>query len=193
MVEEEKPVSFLVFEQVHTQEKPVLRPTGETFSLAGYNVGLLYKAWKKRGKPLNAGWRVAREELIELQFPDDRPSDDVRLIIDFHPTSAGRIGLIEPVEIFAYTWAGENGGAGWTPLMLKLHDVFYEEYEESLDPARRAEIMNTIPTELVGQESIEFLYLNGDKLGRNSGRNGMTNAAFLHGGPRDYFSQFFGR
>lgn len=187
-------MSFLVFEQVHTQEGAVLRPrTNGTFSLAGCNVGLLHKAWEKRGRPLNAGWRVAREELIDLQFPDGRPSDsDLRLIIDFHPTATRRIGLIEPIEIFAYTWE-ENGGAAWTPLMLKLHDVFYEEYDVSLDPGRRAEILNAIPVDFEGEESVEFLYLNGDKKGWTWGRNGMTNAAFLFGAAREYFSQFFRR
>ena len=59
-------MSFLIFEQAEIEGRPILRPTGETFSLAGHN--LLYKAWEKREKPLNSGWRVTRGELIQLHF-----------------------------------------------------------------------------------------------------------------------------
>jgi len=34
---------------------------------------------------------------------------------------------------------------------------------------------------------MELLYLNGDNQGWNWGRNGMTNAAFIHGPARTYF------
>ena len=178
----------MIFEQAAFEDRTILRQTGETFKLAGYN--LLYQAWEKRGKPLNTGWRITRDELIQLHFAPQPPRDGVRLIIDFHPTATGRIGLIEPVEIYAYTW-GDNGVAEWTPLMLKLRDVFYEEYEQTISPEQKTEILGAIPCNFAGQEWIEFLYLNGDNKGWNWGRNGMTNAAFLQGDARDYFRQFF--
>ncbi len=180
-------MSFLVFEQFTTDTGPALRPTGDYFKLAGYN--LLHRAWERLGRPIDQGWHVSRDDLLDLHFGAARPSD-ARLIIDFHPTAAGRIGLIEPLDIYAYTF-GDGGHATWTPLMLRLHDVFYEEYEVPLTPQGRAEIVNRVPTDFHGQEAIEFLYLNGDDHGWNWGRNGMTNAAFLQGGARDYFRRFF--
>jgi hypothetical protein len=181
-------MTFLIFEQAALEGRPILKPTGETFKLAGRN--LLYNAWKKLGEPLNKGWRVTRDELIQLHFSPHPPRDDVRLIIDFHPTATGKIGLIEPTEIYAYTW-GSEGVAEWTPLMLKLRDVFYQEYEQDITPEQKAEIMNAIPYDFRGHDCIEFLYLKGDDKGWNWGRNGMTNAAFLHDAARDYFRKFF--
>lgn len=181
-------MSFLIFEEVSTAASLALRPTGNSFKLAGYN--LLYRAWERLGRPLNRGWHVSRHDLLNLHFGTDPHPNGARLIIDFHPTSTGRIGLIEPVDIYAYTW-GDGDRAVWTPLMLRLHDVFYKEYEEALTPEAKAAILADVPTDFVGQESVEFLYLNGDGGGWNWGRNGMTNAAFLHGEARAYFRQFF--
>lgn len=182
-------MTFLLFEKTALDEGgSILRPTGGTFKLAGYN--LLHQAWENRGKPLNEGWHVTRDELIRLHFSPEPPRDDVRMVIDFHPTATGRIGLIEPTEIYAYTW-GSEGIAQWTPLMLKFHDVFYQEYEEEISTEQKSEILKTIPCDFRGNDFIEFLYLNGDDKRWNWGRNGMTNAAFLHGAAREFFRRFF--
>jgi hypothetical protein len=178
----------MIFEEVVADGTGALRPTGDSFSLAGRN--LLHRAWGRLGKPLNQGWKVSREDLLDLHFGDTPRPPGARLIIDFHPTSTGRIGLIEPINIYAYTW-GDDGWASWTPLMLCLRDVYYKEYEVALSPESKEQIMNRVPTDFPGQESIEFLYLNGDDLCWNWGRNGMTNAAFLQGSARDYFRRFF--
>jgi hypothetical protein len=182
-------VAFLVFRETLAGKELVLRPTGETFSLAGHN--LLYRAWESRGRPLNSGWMVTREELVRLRFEADADRQKTRLIIDFHPTSTGRIGLIEPVNIYAYTCDDGEGGALWTPLMLRMRHVFYLEYEEELSPDKKAQVLGAIPCRDSEEESIEFLYLNGDSYGWNWGRSGMTNAAFIQGGAREYFRQFF--
>lgn len=145
-------MAFLIFEEVAFDDRPVLRPTGESFKLAGRN--LLYKTWEKRGKLLNAGWQVRRDELIQLHFSPSPPRGGARLIIDFHPTATG-IGLIEPIEIYAYTF-GKNGIAEWTPLMLELQDVFYKEYERTISAEQKAEILKTISYHFEGEESIEF-------------------------------------
>jgi hypothetical protein len=181
-------MTFLIFEEVATADSAVLRPTGNLFKLAGYN--LLYRAWERLDRPLNRGWHVSHGDLLDLYFGANPRPNGPRLIIDFHPTSTGRIGLIKPVDVYAYTW-GDGARAVWTPLMLRLRDVFYEEYEQVLSPEDKAAILAGIPTDFVGQESVEFLYLNGDDGGWNWGRNGMTNAAFLHGDARTYFRQFF--
>ena len=82
--------------------------------------------------------------------------------------------------------------------MLRFRDLFYEEYDPHIDDARKAEIISCLdePKENT-PDFVKFLYLNGPQLGWNwgrngmRGRNGMTNAAFLHGGARHYFRQFF--
>ncbi|MBV9860790.1 MAG: hypothetical protein JO267_01445 [Alphaproteobacteria bacterium] len=99
--------------------------------------------------------------------------------------------MVEPINIHAYTWGEPDGTAVWTPLMLELRDVYYSEYDETLSPERKKDIMQQIPVDFDGYNSVEFLYLNGDALSWNWGRNGMTNAAFLFGEARDYFRGFF--
>lgn len=182
-------MSFLVFEQFAEGRQATLRPTGHHFKLAGRN--LLYKAWQRLGRPLNAGWHVSRADLLDLHFGTGPRPPDPRLIIDFHPSATGRIGLVEPMDIYAWTFGDENGRAVWTPLMLRLQDAFYEEYEVALTPECKVAIMERVPTPWPGGESIEFLYLNGEDRGWNWGRNGMTNAAFIQGGARNYFRCFF--
>lgn len=183
-----KSMAFLIFERATFEGHSILRQkTGETFSLAGNRNGLLYRAWEKRGKPLNAGWRVTRDELIQLHFSLNPPRSDVRMIIDYDPSSKWRVALIDLIEIYAYTW-DDKGAAGWTPLMLKFHDIAEQEYET---PEQKVEMMKAIPYDSEGPDFVEFLYLKGDDGGWNWGRNGTTNAAFLHGDARDYFRQFF--
>ncbi len=182
-------MSFLVFEEFEDGGTPALRPTGQTFSLAGYN--LLYRAWERLGRPIDRGWHVSRTELLDLHFGSGVHPPDARLIIDFHPSATGRIGLVEPMDIYAWTFGTETGQVAWTPLMLRLRDVFYEEYEDALTPDARRTALERIPTDWPASESVEFLYLNGDARGWNWGRNGMTNAAFIHGGARGYFRKFF--
>jgi hypothetical protein len=177
-------VAFLIFERAILEGRPILRYTGEHFKLAGYN--LLHRAWKKLGKPINKGWRVTRAELIELHFSPRSPRDDVRMIIDWNPTNESTVSLFELIEIYAYTWG--NGGAEWTPFMLKGHSIPEQEYET---PAQKMELMKAIPYDSEGPEFVEFLYLKGDDYGWNWGRSGMTNAAFLDGGAREFFKTFF--
>ena len=182
-------MSFLVFEKSDGDESGVFRPTGVHFSLAGYN--LLHRAWERLGRPLDTGWHVSRADLLDLHFGSGPRPQDPRLIIDFHPSATGRIGLVEPMDIYAWTFSDGKGRAVWTPLMLGLQDAFYEEYEAALTPEAKAAIMERIPASSSGGESIEFLYLNGEDRSWNWGRNGMTNAAFINGGARDYFRRFF--
>jgi hypothetical protein len=77
------------------------------------------------------------------------------------------------------------------PADARLQDVFYEEYEPGLSAEQKTEILKAIHPVPSGDESIEFLYLNGDDQRWNWGKSGLTNAAFLHGDARNYFRQFF--
>jgi hypothetical protein len=152
---------------------------------------LLHKAWEARGKPLDKGWQVTREELINLRFPNENTSSK-RLIIDFDPKANWRIGLVEPTIVFAYSFSDATQKVLWTPLMIKLRDVFYCEYEVPMTPEKKEEILTAGVLPCTDEkESVEFLYLNGERKGWNWGKNGMTNAAFIQGGAREYFRAFF--
>jgi hypothetical protein len=185
----EATMGFFVFEKYESAENTLLRKTDKTFKLAGYN--LLHQAWEARGKPRDEGWYVTREELVRLRFPNET-ADSKRLIIDFDPSADWRIGLIEPTVIYAFSYGGDNQSISWTPLMIKFRDVFYSDnYETPLTPEKKTEILAAVRPFDEDKESIEFLYLNGDSRGWNWGKNGMTNAAFLYDGAREYFRKFF--
>lgn len=185
-------MAFLEFKCIEKEGKRNLCDSGNKFRLAGYN--LIYKAWEKQGKPLNSGWRVSQDDLLRLHSRCQYDSSTRRLVIDYDPNSTKHIGLVELLEIYAFTWS-DNGRATWTPLMLRLRDVLEEKYEQPFEGWQKAEILAELPdpasTANESNESVEFLYLNGDDKGWRWGMNGMTNAAFLHGAARDYFKQFF--
>jgi len=182
-------MTFLVFEQfVDDNGLQALRPTGDKFRLAGNN--LLKKAWRLRGSPLNKGWHVNRADLLDLYFDGRVRPEGARLAFDFHPAAKGRIGIVEPMDIYAYSFA-DGDEVRWTPLMLRLIDLFYEEYDVELTDTVRKEIVGRIPLEPTSNESVEFLYLQGEEGGWNWGRTGGVNAAFIQGRARNYFRQFF--
>ncbi|MBU1209044.1 MAG: hypothetical protein KKH04_19325 [Proteobacteria bacterium] len=43
-------MAFLIFERGTDNIRPILKPTGESFRLAGYN--LIHQAWQNRGRPM---------------------------------------------------------------------------------------------------------------------------------------------
>ena len=183
-------MAFLLFERTVVGGRPVIQPTGSTVKLAGYN--LLYKAWEIHGRPVDKGWHATADELIRLHTNGAHDYATRRLIIDFDPNATWRIGIIELLDVHAYTWSDGNGGPSWTPLMLRLRDVHYEEYDPPIDQIKKAEILSNLPEQASDNpDFVEFLYLNGPSYGWNWGKNGMSNAAFLQGAARDYFRKFF--
>ena len=180
-------MAFLVFERVQASRGVVLRPTGEHYQLAGRH--LLRKAWESQGRPIERGWHARADDLIKLLSDGAHGYDTRRLVIDFHPTAKHRIGLIEILDIYAYTHASAPPSEpGWTPLMLRLRDVFYEEYDADVT-SRKDGIIAELLERPEEPDFVEFLYLQ-DK-DWNWGRNGSTNAAFLQGNARKYFREFF--
>jgi hypothetical protein len=178
----------MVFDRREDHARAVLYPTNNTFSLAGHN--LLYAAWLNRGRPLNAGWHVPAAELISLHFNGARDSSTQRLIVDFHPSSKDRIGLIELLDVYAFTYGDDPEEPAWTPLMLRFRDLFYKEYGTPFDDSFKAkEIAEIDEPRTDTPDFVEFLYLKGRSW--NWGRNGATNAAFLYGQAREYFGPFF--
>ncbi|MFZ4440241.1 MAG: hypothetical protein ACOYOS_17585 [Syntrophales bacterium] len=183
-------MAFLLFERALVDGRPVINPTKNTFSLAGYN--LIYRAWLAHGSPVDEGWHVTADELIQLHSDGAHDYSSRCLVIDFDPTSTRRIGLIELLDVYAFTWSDGNGGPSWTPLMLRLRDVHYEEYDPPIDQNRKAEILSNLPEQAPdSRDFVEFLYINGPLYSWNWGKNGMTNAVFLQGAARDYFRKFF--
>lgn len=164
--------------------------TGRYFSLAGYN--LIHSLWEKRGKPTNQGWHMSEDDLIKEYTQDKGNIQTNALLIDFHPNARIRLGIIELMDIYAYTYSGATENeAGWTPMMLRLRDVLYEEYEQEISDDEKEEKIKSIKAPTDSDDFVEFLYINGPDKGWNWGRNGMTNAAFIHGPSREYFRQFF--
>ena len=183
-------MALLVFERVVINGRSVVRPTGDTFSLAGYN--LIYQAWQHHGSPLDRGWHITADDLIHLLTNGAYNYSARRLVIDFDPKATWRIGLIELLDVYAYTWSDGNGEPYWTPMMFRLRDIHYKEYDQPIDHDSKAAILSDLPEPDSDEaDFVEFLYLNGPAYGWNWGKNGMTNAVLLHGAARDYFRQYF--
>jgi len=164
----------------------------ESFQLGGRH--LIYEAWELRGRPLGEGWSVSADQLIKLHKATE--SDATRgLIIDFDPNSRYRIGLVELLDIRAYTHRTEpSNQASYTPLMLRLRDVYYREREQGepeITPEEKACAISDLPEPASNRDFLSFRYLNGDRLCWNWGKNGATSAAFVQSGAREYFRQFF--
>lgn len=175
---------------VYIKQNGNLVATGETYRLAGYN--LIYQLWEKRGKPTDQGWHVSANDLIKIHTEEKESYDTRRLLVDFHPNAKWRIGVIELLDIYIYTYPGaKRDEAGWSPMMLRFRDVYYEEFEKQITAKEKEEITRNIADPESSEDFIEFLYLNGSNRGWNWGMNGMTNAAFIQGLARDYFRKFF--
>jgi hypothetical protein len=183
-------MTFHIFECQQSDGRDVLRLTDQEFRLAGYK--LLYRAWVARGKPIGQGWRVSADELMAIQTGGEESCATRRMIIDFHPSNMKRVALIELQGIFLFNWAGDiPGSVSWTPMMLRLRAVSDEWTDVPMSAEQRRERMARLEIDAYGAEFVEFLYLQGDDGGWNWGRNGSTNAAFLHSEAREYFREFF--
>jgi len=179
-------MAFLVYEK----QNDCLLATGEKYSLAGYN--LIYQLWEKTGKPTDQGWHVSASDLIKAYTEDQESRKALRLLIDFHPSAKWRIGIIELLDVYVYTYAGSKPDeASWSPMMLRFNDVYYEEFEEEISVSEKEKRISKIKEPQKIDDFVEFLYLNGSSNGWNWGTNGRTNAAFIQGDARDYFRNFF--
>ena len=185
-------MAFLEFERFTENNERCARVVGE-FSLAGYN--LLYRAWERRGKPLNEGWHVSASELILINSEGKNDISNRLLASWWNDGEKKAIGIVELLDVYGYTFESydEENEVGWTPLMLRVGDIFWESLIEPKSKSQRMEILSStiIKEPANSHESIEFLYLQGAQGGWNWGPTGRVNAAFLHDGARDYFRRFF--
>ena len=181
-------MTFLVFERVGTPGSVLIRNTGAEFKLGGRN--LLYRAWEKHGRPMNQGWHVSADELIRLHSNSAQSYGTHCLIIDWYPKAPWGIGLIELLDVYAYTYAAEKAGeVSWTPFMLRGRDIY--ELKNVPPSEKRSILADGIVPNPAETDFVEFLYLQGDAGHWNYGRNGSTNAPFIQSAARDYFRQFF--
>ena len=179
-------MAFMVYERKDGN----LIQTGKHFRLAGYN--LIYNLWDKKGRPTDQGWHMSASDLLREYTEGRGDSRTHALLIDFHPNARNRIGIIELLDIYAFTYSGATKkDAGWTPMMLRLRDVLYEEYEKDISDQEKEQKIKILNDPGNEEDFLEFLYLNGSDKGWNWGRNDMTNAAFIHRPARDYFRNFF--
>lgn len=179
----------MVFERFQEEGERLVRDTRKQFSLAGWNNGLLYKAWEKNGGPLDKGWHVSADELIQIYSGGSQSKSTRMLGIDWNPGWKNGIGLIELLDVYAYTYGNGSGEASWTPIMLRMRDVLYIE---DMDISKKDEILSRVqePSQKKS-DFVEFLYITGNDKYWNWGMNGMTNAAFLEKPAREYFRPFF--
>ncbi|MBK9540742.1 MAG: hypothetical protein IPO49_00325 [Bacteroidetes bacterium] len=181
-------MAFLIYKKETKQDKQFYIHGYENYRLAGW--GLIYSLWTKKGKPKNRGWSITSDDLLK-EFNETYSSQTHSLVIDFHPSSTERIGLIEIENIHLFTY-GNDDAVFWTPMMLELRDVYYDEDFENLTQEEKQKIISEIePLPNRQATFFEFLYLNGDDKSWNWGKNGMTNAAFIFNDARQYFAKYF--
>jgi len=181
-------MAFLIFKKEVQNGKTYYHNEHKHYKLAGY--GLLYRLWVKRGKPTNQGWSVSAGEILN-EYDKTFTGDSHALLIDFDPNSKERIGIIEIIGIHLFTH-GADSVSRWSPMMLELLDLYYEDdFEKELTPEEKEKLILKIEVSQVRNPNVEFLYLQGDERSWNWGRNGSTNAAFIGGEARKYFRTFF--
>lgn len=175
-------MAFMLFKKERDTTGTYYSYAHENFKLAGN--GLIYRLWNKRNKPIKCGWSVTADDLLK-EHGEGLSGNEYALVIDFDPESQERIGLVEIEAIHIYT-NGYDGTASWSPMMLELRDVYYDE--DDFDPDKKPEFLQRVPVSQDRKKIMEFLYLQGSW---NWGRNGSTNAAFIFDDARKYFQQFF--
>ena len=163
--------------------------------LAGYNT--IYKLWEQKGKPLDQGWHITRNDIATILTEGNGNHNSHRLIIDFYPNPKSKqdIALIEVLDIYAYTYKNQIGKASWTVLMLRLRRVREEEFKETeitkkLEDEKKEFSIDKREDES-GLDVFEFIYLLGEKEGFTAGQVGRFNAAFIDKDARRYFKNFF--
>jgi hypothetical protein len=177
-------MAFMLFKKEHSNNCVYYSDAYQGYKLAGYN--LLYRLWNKMNKPTKCGWSVTADDLLK-EHGEGYNGSDYALVIDFHPDAKHRIGLVEIEAIHVYTYK-DGDDALWSPIMLELKDVYYDDFSEPLTPTRKQEILARLELSSTRKRIIEFLYLRG---GWAWGRNGSTNAAFIFDDARKYFQRFF--
>lgn len=180
-------MSFLLYSKTVNEEKTTYTNLEKSYSLAGFN--LIHSHWEKQNKPIG-GWPISAEEMLS-SLNKEYSSNTHALMVDFHPSALYRVGLVEILNIYVYTY-GTHEKVEWSPLMLELKDVYYKEYSENQDAETIAKEKDRVET-TTDRRIFEFLYLKGDDYSWNWGSSGRTNAAFIDEDARKYFAPIFNK
>jgi hypothetical protein len=179
-------MAFILFKKERVHSRIYYSITDTHYKLAGYN--LLYKLWRKRNQPVERGWSVTADDLLN-EHDEGFSTADYALVIDFDPNSKKRIALVEIEAIHVYTY-GDSNSVAWSPILLELRDVYYDDDYAELTPDLKRDRLARFELPPRRKRMIEFLYLQG---GWNWGRNGSTNAAFILEDARRYFLDVFNK
>ncbi len=148
-------------------------------SLAGYN--LIFKAWEKKGRPIEQGWHIPVDELIQLEIGENEDSQKYKVIIDLKPSNKEELILLELLDIWIYTHGNTGTGkANWSPLLLRLQDCLYKELSPQVTTDERKNIISEITNKISHEDIFEFLYIHGNDRSWNWGRVGSVNGALLY-------------
>lgn len=155
-------------------------------SLGGGNAK---KIWNAVGSPINSGWHVTRDKIIEVLMGEEYDSSSYIFLIDLKPNPDHEIVILELLDVWGYTYGNsENSVVYWSPIMLKMQSIYYAEPPHSKE--KKNKILKCFTENREEKEIFEFLYLQGDSGNWNWGQTGNVNAALLHPPALDYFKQF---
>ena len=183
-------MAYLMFDRFQENGKKFVRHTGN-YSLAGNKNGLLHKAWLLKGRPVDKGWHVCSDELIKIHSGEKQDISTRMLGIDWNPRSSNMIGIIELLDVYAYTHSNGSNGTEWTPLLLKTRDIFNHKGRR-ITENEKENFLKKIeePTEQE-YDSDTFLYLQGDSGSWNWGGVGRNAGVFIDEEARHYFKKYF--
>lgn len=156
--------------------------------LAGYNA--IYDLWVDNAKPIEQGWHIKADDLIKKTTNDTGNYSSHRIIVDLAPRNKNEIFLLELLDIYLYTYGDQaTGKAHWSPLMLRLRDVYYcysnDEFED------RLKLVNEFYGLQYSEDIFEFLYIQGNDKGFVFGPVGSVNGALIHKDAKNYFKKYF--
>lgn len=158
--------------------------------IAGHN--LIYNTWLNKGKPINAGWEITENDILENFKNAASVNSCPALIIDFDPKGKEEITLLEMVHIYAYTYADKTTEEiWWTPILPKMYEIKPKKhFSKCKSPRERKAIISEFESTGYGNEIVEFLYLQGEKHGWNWGMVGRVNGALIYSDARKYFKPY---
>ena len=174
-------MAFMIYRKEQRDGKLIYVNENKGYSLAGNRNGLLYRLWLKKGSPAEEGWTVSADELLK-EYGEGYSAETNSLVIDYHPDASSYIGLIEIICIHLITYEDDD----FIPMMLELKDTFGIS---EITVEAKEKLKSEFEVSLDKQTFVEFLYLKFSTW--NWGRNGSTNAVFLHKETRDFFRQYF--
>lgn len=178
---------FYLYRRFQENSKEFLEKQRQ-IKLAGHNMKCL---WRKKGKPINAGWHISLDDIIQENISEGNDARDHTVIIDLDPSSRKIITLLELSDIYAFTY-GQNSVVSWTVLMLKLKEIFAHS-DKNLTSKKREQIIHKIqnPADNEKSAATEFLYLQGENRGWNWGMVGYVNAALIYEDAKEFFKKYF--